>query len=66
MWWECRECGGHVERPRTPVVCDDCGHHFVPVDIDDPLADDPDADSMRAVWLRVGLEQRRLGLGGPR
>ena len=63
MWWECSECGGHVERSRAPVVCCECGTAgviFVPVDIDDPIAGDPDADSLRAAWLRAGLEQARL------
>jgi hypothetical protein len=31
----------------------------VPVDVEDPIAGDPDADSLRAVWLRAGLEQAR-------
>jgi hypothetical protein len=65
MWWECSECGGHVERARAPVLCGECGTagaFFVPVDIGDPIAADPDADSLRAVWLSVGLEQSRLTL----
>jgi hypothetical protein len=59
MWWECSECGGHVERSRAPVVCRECGTAgviFVPVDLADPIVGDPEADSLRAVWLRVGLE----------
>ena len=62
MWWECSECGSHVERARAPVACGKCGTAgviFVPVDIDDPIAGDPEADSLRAVWLRAGLEQAR-------
>lgn len=58
MWWECSECGGHVERSRSPVVCRECGTAgviFVPVD----TAGDPEADSLRAVCLRAGLEQAR-------
>ncbi len=43
MWWECSECGGHVERVRAPAVCRECGT----------------ADSLRAVWLQAGLEQAR-------
>jgi hypothetical protein len=61
MWWECSECGGgHVERSRAPVVCRECGTAgviFVAVDVDDPLAGDPEADSLRTVWLRAGLRQ---------
>jgi hypothetical protein len=65
MWWECSECGGHVERARAPVLCGECGTAgvtFVPVDIGDPLVADPEADSLRAVWLSAGLEQPRLTL----
>jgi len=32
---------------------------FVPFDIDDPIAGDPEADGLRMVWLRAGLEQAR-------
>jgi hypothetical protein len=32
---------------------------FVPVDIDDPITGDPEADGLRASWLRAGLEQAR-------
>jgi hypothetical protein len=28
--------------------------------MDAPVAGDPEADSLRAVWLRAGLEQARL------
>jgi hypothetical protein len=38
---------------------------FVPVDIDEPFVGVPDADSMRTVWLRAGLEQAH-GLGAIR
>jgi hypothetical protein len=63
MWWECSECGGHVERSRAPVQCCDCGTAgviFVPVD--DATASDPEAESLRAIWLRAGLERARNGL----
>jgi hypothetical protein len=63
MWWECSECGGHVERSRAPVQCRECGTAgaiFVPVDA--AIAGEPDADSLRAVWLRAGLEQTRYGV----
>lgn len=65
MWWECSECGDCIERDRAPVVCGECGTAgviFVPVDIGDPIAGDPEADGLRAVWLRAGLEQPRLTL----
>lgn len=65
MWWECSECGGHVERHRAPVQCHECGMAgviFVPVDIDDPIVGSPEADSFRAVWLRAGLKQVRDAL----
>jgi hypothetical protein len=42
----CRECGT-------------AGVIFVPVDIGDPIAGHPEADGLRAVWLRAGLEQAR-------
>ena len=63
MWWECGECGGYVERARAPVLCRECGTAgatFVPADVDDPFVGDPDADSLRAVWLHTGLKQDRL------
>jgi hypothetical protein len=62
MWWECSECGGHVERSRAPALCSECGTAgviFVAAEIDDPIFGDPEADSLRAVWLRAGLEQVR-------
>jgi len=65
MWWECSECGGHVERDGAPVHCRECGTAgiiFVPLNINDPIAGDPDVDSLRAVWLRAGLEQARATL----
>jgi hypothetical protein len=66
MWWECSECGGHVERSRAPLACCECGTAgviFVPVQIDDPMIGDPAADSLRAVWLRSGLERARFDAG---
>ncbi len=65
MWWECSECGGHVERWRAPVVCSECGTAgviFVRVDLNDPNEGAPEADGLRAVWLRAGLEQDRSTL----
>jgi len=66
MWWECSECGGHVERTRAPALCRECGIAggiFVPVEIDDEITGEPEADSLRAVWLRAGLERDRAALG---
>ena len=65
MFWECSECGGHIERPRAPSLCEECGIAgviFVPADVDDPLIGDPDADCLRAAWLNAGLDQARLTL----
>jgi hypothetical protein len=62
MCWECSECGGYVERVRPPVQCRECGTAgaiFVPVEVD-PVLGDPEADSLRAVWLHAGLKQGRL------
>jgi hypothetical protein len=62
MWWECSEWGGHVERSRAPALCRECGMAgviFVPVDAKDPMLPDPEADNLRAVWLRAGLERER-------
>jgi hypothetical protein len=67
MWWECSECGEHVERARAPVACDECGTAgviFVPVDLDDPITADPGAENLRAVWLRAGLEQPSINVDG--
>jgi hypothetical protein len=66
MWWECSECGGHVERARAPALCRECGRAgviFVPVEVDDALTGEPEADSLRAVWLQAGFERARLALG---
>jgi hypothetical protein len=65
MWWECSECGGHVVRARPPVVCRECGTAgviFVPVEIEDPMAGDPDNDSLRSAWLRAGIERAQAVL----
>ena len=59
MWWECSECGGCIERDRAPVLCRECGTAgviFVQID------GDPDADSLREVWLRAGQEQAQWTL----
>jgi hypothetical protein len=51
MWWECSECGDHIERPRMPSVCRECGTAgpiFVLADLPDPMIGDPDADNLRA------------------
>ena len=60
MWWECSECGSHMEGERPPLVCGECGLAgiiFVPVEIEEPIAGDPDTDSLRAAWLRAGMER---------
>jgi hypothetical protein len=65
MWWECSECGGYVRRARPPVLCRDCGMAgviFVPVEVDDPVIGDPEADSLRSVWLRAGLEHAQTSM----
>jgi len=65
MWWECSECGDHVEGSHAPAVCRECGTAgviFVSVDMNEPLVGDPEADSLRAVWLRAGLAQARATL----
>lgn len=62
MWWECSECGGHVERARAPALCPECGTAgviFVAVGADESIAGDPEGDNFRAVWLRAGLELGR-------
>jgi hypothetical protein len=59
MWWECSECGGHVERTRAPALCGECGTAgviFVPAAIDAASAAESDAESLRAAWLRAGFE----------
>jgi len=62
MWWECSECGGYIERTRAPALCHECGTAgviFVPAEVADPSATDPDVDSLRTAWLRAGVEQDR-------
>ena len=62
MWWECSECGGHVERPRAPALCRECGTAgviFVPAEVEDASAAEPDIDSLRSAWLRAGFELHR-------
>jgi hypothetical protein len=63
MWFECSECGGHVHRAFAPTVCPECGVAgaiFMRADPEDLDAGDSDGDSLRASWLRVGLEQPEL------
>ena len=65
MRWECSECGGYIEKDRAPVSCSECGMAgviFVPLPVDDPLLGDPELDSLRAAWLRAGLEYDRVAL----
>jgi hypothetical protein len=63
MWWECSECGDHVQGARAPVHCRECGTAgviFVAADIDDPIVGAPEADGLRAVWLKAGLERPQM------
>lgn len=60
MWWECSECGSHVHHASPPTVCSECGVAggiFMAADPDELLAGGSDGDSLRAAWLRAGLEQ---------
>lgn len=60
MWWECSECGGHMQCARAPAVCHHCGMAgviFAPVLVEEPLAGVPEAESLRALWLHAGLER---------
>ena len=65
MGWECSECGTYVDDLDAPSICHECGTAgviFVPVEVDDPMVGDPEADSLRAVWFRAGLERDRAAL----
>ena len=60
MWFECSECGGHVNCPSGPAVCPECGMAgaiFTFADPDELTAADSDGDGLRTVWLRAGIEQ---------
>jgi hypothetical protein len=62
MWFECSECGGHVNRPSAPVVCPECGVAgaiFVLADPDDLTAAET-GDDLRSGWLRAGMERPHL------
>jgi hypothetical protein len=66
MWWECSECGGHIERSRAPAHCNECGKAgviFVAAE-DESILGEPGADSLRTVWLRAGLDQPRMAEQG--
>ena len=63
MWFECSECGGHVNRWCAPAVCPECGVAgaiFTSADPDDLTAAGSDGDGLRAMWLRAGIEQPDL------
>jgi len=63
MWFECSECGGHVNGPLAPAVCPECGVAgaiFVPADPDELAAGGSDGDALRAMWLRACLERPDL------
>lgn len=59
MWWECSECGSHLESNVPPPVCPACGiAGAVCVQLERGLTDDPEVDSLRDAWLLAGLEPR--------
>ena len=63
MWWECSECGAHLDRPSKPTVCSECGvagGFFVRADPDELATSASDGDSLRTAWFRVGLDQPEL------
>lgn len=63
MWFECSECGSHVQGPSAPVSCPECGVAgaiFVAADSYDLIDGDFDGDGLRTMWLRAGLEQPEL------
>jgi hypothetical protein len=65
MWWECSECGGHLQCARPPAVCPECGTAgviFMPAEVEEPLCGVPEVDGLRAVWLGAGLEKARTDL----
>jgi hypothetical protein len=63
MWWECSECGALVQASRAPEVCRECGTDslFEPTELD-PVAGDPEADSLHAGWLHAGRRKGESGL----
>jgi hypothetical protein len=66
MWWECSECGGHLNDEAAPMVCPECGTAgaiFMSVESDDPLMGDSDGAGLRAKWLRVGIEEPEVVAG---
>ena len=51
MWFECSECGGHINRPTAPIVCPECGMAgviFMPADPDDVNAGQSAGDGLRS------------------
>ncbi len=59
MWWECSECGGHVERAHPPAVCRDCGiAGALFVEAEHGLERDPELEGLRDVWLQAGLQRQ--------
>ena len=49
MRWECSECGTYVDDLDAPSICHECGTAgviFVPIEVDDPMVGDPEADSL--------------------
>ncbi len=63
-WWECSECGATVQASGAPEVCRECGMAgavFEPAEIE-PVAGDPEADSLGAVRLRARRRRAESGL----
>lgn len=56
MYWECSECGGHVEKERRPRCCPNCGTAGVIfVEAAKEIEGEGFADSARAAWLELGM-----------
>ncbi len=63
-WWECSECGATVQASTAPEVCRECGMAgavFEPTEIE-PVAGDPEADSLHAARLRAHPRRAENGV----
>jgi len=62
MWWECSECAAHIDQLSKPTVCPECGvaAGFFGRAADELATGASDGDSLRATWLRLGLDQPDL------
>ncbi len=58
MWWECSECGGALHGEHAPSVCRICGRASARF-VENRGDDYDDVDSVRAAWLRAGVERAR-------